>query len=69
MIDNDKSQCNSCEHFDLYEMVPINGVILHKCKAYEDGIPLDIYNNIVYHKKNIVGDGGVKYKEFKGVME
>lgn len=45
-------QCISCKHYRM----------LLKCKAYPDGIPVDIITGKHDHTKPFPGDNGVRYE-------
>lgn len=50
--------CNDCIHFNRQSLTP-------KCKAYPQGIPIQIIRNIVSHKKSFIGDNGIRFKKIE----
>ncbi len=57
-----KSQCWTCKHFLYPEgrgIAPLN------CRAFPDGIPRDIYSNIVMHDQPyaVADDHGLQWEE------
>ena len=45
-------QCNECVHYRM----------LKKCSAFPKGIPQNIFNGTISHKKPFKGDGGIKFE-------
>lgn len=46
------NQCSKCKHF--------NGSI--RCKAFPNGIPMDIFGGKVDHSKPVKGDNGITFE-------
>lgn len=55
MIFKDRILCTFCKWRDFNARYPA-------CKAYPDGVPTEILNNRVDHRKPYKGDGGVTFK-------
>lgn len=49
--------CNKCEHNIMVK------TSYPKCKAYPDGIPEEILDGRVNHKKTYIGDNGIIFKK------
>lgn len=50
--------CIRCEHLD-------RGAIKYSCKAFPNGIPMEIIYGDVKHYKSIEGDNGIIFKRRK----
>lgn len=52
--------CTFCVHFDETD------VLARLCKAFPNGIPLDIWLGQKNHDEPYPGDNGVRFEHFKG---
>lgn len=50
--------CSWCNRFNGYEPIMT-------CRAYPEGIPQEIINNLVDHRKPYKGDHGIQYEGVK----
>lgn len=51
------SKCHSCKHYI------ITGDIIPRCKAFPDGIPMEIFREEVEHTKPYKNDNGIVFEE------
>jgi hypothetical protein len=54
------SPCFDCKHYDFWGEY---GVFTMKCKAFPEGIPLEIWTNKNTHRKSYPGDTGIQYEK------
>ena len=50
------SKCLKCSNYDLSE-----GMATGKCKAFPEGIPMQIFENIFDHTNPYPGDNGIRF--------
>jgi hypothetical protein len=57
---NDKSQCETCKHYLSWDDEP---PVFHRCKAFPNGIPEEIFQNRYDHKEPYPNDNGIHWQE------
>lgn len=50
-------QCLLCAHYRIG---------MHKCDAFPEGIPVEIFTGLVDHSKPYPGDHGIQFKAYEG---
>lgn len=55
------SQCSVCKHFNAVNRER------ETCAAFPDGIPADVLNNVVDHRRPVKGDHGIRYERLSSV--
>lgn len=54
--------CNFCRHFNLESLENLGQPL--KCKAFPDGLPIEIWANNFDHRTPHLNDGGIQFEKF-----
>ena len=54
-------KCLTCQHYIVEDVM-----YWPKCKAFPEGIPLEIFREEVNHEKPYPGDNGIRYEPIEG---
>ena len=56
------TKCHKCKYY----VEPTEYDLMPKCKAFPEGIPLEIFREEVDHEKPYPGDNGIQYEPIEG---